>query len=216
MTYASALLLLLLASLGSLAGCNQSCDTADSQFENVLRENLSCSVDDDCTTISGSCVAPCGTFVSKAGAAAVQNAATSLCKQYNCPEQAISCPASDPLVCAKGTCATYSIYAETYAATVQRGVCVALQLDFAINGTAAEAPHDMAVPVSVNGGTVYADAACKTPVTTDATPAPNATLTIPAGATSLAFGFLAADSGPCSIDVGSGGFGSADYTFTAQ
>jgi hypothetical protein len=216
MTYASALLLLLLPSLGGLAGCNQSCDTAQTQFDNILRNNLSCSVDDDCTTISSSCVAPCGTFASKAGASTVQNAATSLCKQYNCPEQAISCPASDPLVCAKGTCATYSVYAETYAATVKQGVCIALQLDFAINGTAADAPHDMAVPVSVNGGTVYADTACKTPVISDATPAENATMSVPAGAKSIVFGFSATAPGPCSIDVGSGGFGSADYSFTAE
>jgi hypothetical protein len=63
------------------------------------------------------------------------------------------------------------------------GVCEPFEVDFTMKGSKTPAPHDivftMETPVN---GTLYADAACTTPLT-------GTTITIPAGASSVAFGF---------------------------
>jgi hypothetical protein len=63
------------------------------------------------------------------------------------------------------------------------GVCAAFTIDFTTKFSATPAPHDIAFTMMTPvNGTLYADAACATPLT-------GGILTIPSGAPSVAFGF---------------------------
>jgi hypothetical protein len=223
MTKSSTLLLILL-SAGALAACNgkTTCDLngEEAKFEAVVQQNLACSVDDDCTVTSppsggGTCVFACGTLTNKSGAAAVQSAATSICETYlsdGCPAPPVpNCPTAGGLpLCAKGTCTTYLARFEAPPMSVALDACTAFKLDFEIGfDHPTAAPRDMTVAMTVNGGTLYADSACKTPMGSQGT------LTIPAGASSVAFGFMATAPGTCSINAGPQGGGDT-ATFVAQ
>jgi len=219
MTHGSALLLILL-SAGPLAACNGkvSCDlnAEEAKFEAVVQQNLACSVDDDCTVTSlsggATCDFGCPILTNKSGAAAVQSAATSICEAYlseGCPAPPVPLcppPPGAPL-CAKGTCTWYWFQFESHPTSVALDACTAFKLDFGIGLEPAAAPRDMPVAMSVSGGTLYADSGCKTPL------GAQGMLTIPAGASSVAFGFMATAPGTCSIDAWPGG---AIATFEAQ
>jgi hypothetical protein len=192
------------------------------QLEAVAGQNLSCTVDADCVEInvgpSGWCAAPCGVLTDESGAQTVQSAATSACAPFlaaGCKPPILECPAFPPFLCVGGTCATYSVaVTPSPLPTLTRGVCGGLHLTYATGAASPDAHSAIAVLMQSSIGTVYADAACTTPVTTGS-PEMTGTLSIPAGATSVDFGFMSATAGSGSLNVGPG-IGGGEYTITVQ
>jgi hypothetical protein len=72
------------------------------------------------------------------------------------------------------------------------GACAALGVKYFAMGGPPTAPHDLAVNVSATGGTLFADAACTTPLTTGS-------VTIAKGTDSVQFGFIPSAAGTCVI-----------------
>jgi hypothetical protein len=183
--------------------CAGLADAALAQYQAVVEQNQSCNQDTDCVwsggSLLGSCVSPCGTVTDQAGVGRVQAAATQACQAYNaqgCPAILLGCPAAPPLLCSVGACYSYS-FGVTPRATLTHGVCQTFELGYYLNGNAPPpgAPHDLVVPLSgASNGTLYADATCTTPLTSQ-------TLTIPAGSSQVAFSFLPTTAGTCGFTV---------------
>jgi hypothetical protein len=111
------------------------------------------------------------------------------------------CVGQDPTnICNVGSCTGWSPSLKSQATSFVHGVCAPFEIDFTIAGSKTPAPHDIAFTMMtpVNGA-LYADAACTTPLT-------GGTITIPAGASSVAFGFEPLDPGMFSF----GGTASSD------
>jgi hypothetical protein len=189
--------------------------TAEAKIAPVVQQNLACSDDSNCASTifgpRGECAGACGAVTNKAGAATVQSAAGDLCEPFNaqgCPPPGVPCP-FQPILCAGGTCANYSIYLSPDMPALTHGVCTALQLDYTSYGGAPDAPHDLAVGMTPSNGTLYSDPACTTPLTTGS-------LTIPSGSSSVAFGFMPTSSGSVSISLGGPYGDGVVYPGTAQ
>jgi hypothetical protein len=201
-------------------GTSQTCEALEmaavKQFEAVVDRNLACSVDADCTELnvgpSGYCAAPCGALTNEAGAQAAESAANDACQPFlaaGCKPPILQCPAFPPFLCAGGTCATYSVQVTTSPLpTFTHGVCTALHLAYSTQSGSPPATQAISVLMQSSIGTLYADPACTTPVTTG-------TLTIPAGSSGVDFGFVPAAAGSGWLDVGSG-IGGAEYEITVQ
>ncbi|HEX3769365.1 MAG TPA: hypothetical protein VHV30_00810 [Polyangiaceae bacterium] len=187
--------------------CDDLTDAAAAQVGPIVAQHVACNQDSDCTTAdsdpAGYCVAACGWVVNTAGVAAAQSAFDQACQPFvakGCPPPYASCPAQ-PVLCAGGTCATYNYYFSPYPLpNFTHGVCTALQLNYAVSAGSPNASHDLVVPVSTigGGGTLYSDAACTVPAT-------GGSLTIPAGSSSVAFGFIPSAAGSFTLSINSGG-----------
>jgi hypothetical protein len=192
------------------------------QLDAVVEQNLSCSVNADCTELnvgpSGWCAAPCGVLADVAGAQTVQSAATSACQPFlaaGCKPPILGCPAFPPFLCAGGTCATYSVdVTPSPLPTFTQGVCTALHLTYSTQGGSGPATQAISVLMQTSMGTVYADTACTTAVTTG-TPEMTGMLTIPAGASGVDFGFVPTATGSGWLNVGPG-IGGGQYKITVQ
>jgi hypothetical protein len=195
------------ASADEDALCAQLQSTATTQFEPILNQNLGCSADTDCVhgAAADTCVAPCGTLTSDAGAAAVQTAADTLCQPFlaaGCKVPFYGCPVSGTTICAGGGCTTYGVVLSPYPPpSLDAGGCMAFQLSYYGNAGPDVPPHDITVSVRANGGMLYADGACTTPLTGDS--AAGDSVVIPAGTKSVPLGYASPDGGPAyGITVG--------------
>jgi hypothetical protein len=192
------------------------------QLEAVVEQNLSCSVDADCVEVnvgpSGYCAAPCGVLTDESGAQAVQSAATSACAPFlaaGCKPPILGCPAFPPFLCVGGLCATYSVgVTPSPLPTFTVGVCAVLHLAYSTGAGSPDAHSAIDVLMQSSIGTVYADAACTTPVTMGS-PEMTGTLSIPAGTTGVDFGFMPDAAGAGWLNVGPG-IGGGAYKITVQ
>jgi hypothetical protein len=183
-------------------------------FESVEKGFLACQVDTDCVTTfvnqDGMCSAQCGGFTSKAGAAAFTIAAASVCQEFNargCPLTVLACIVPpDSVICAAGTCTLYDVYPFLLSPPLTHGACAAFDAVYSAGAAspfnASNAPHDIAVTLSVCDGTLYADQACTTPLGTSTASSATGTVTIPSGSPSAGFGFEPQAAGPCVIETG--------------
>jgi hypothetical protein len=206
---------ILIASLSGHLGCNDAgtCNglstEAQKQLEAVVQQNSACEADDDCVMTSvgrsGACAAPCGVLTSKSGAAAVVSAASDACQDFSdlgCAEPIVECPASPPSICSSATCTTFTIsLAPSSLASLEHGVCQAFQLDYS-DGVGPKAPRDLAMSIQFTDGTLFADPACTNAVATSQSSSnATGTISIPAGAHDVAFGFVPANPGNAFVGV---------------
>ena len=174
---------------GNGALCQNLANQAGAQFDPMLARYQTCAADSDCAVISvDTCLGVCPQVrTNTAGAAALPAAATKVCQEFHgagCQTLGAACPAEDTInICIAGSCAGWNATMEGTATTFVHGVCEPFEIDFTMKGSKTPAPRDIvfAMDTPVNG-TLYADAACTTPLT-------GTTITIPAGASSVAFGF---------------------------
>jgi hypothetical protein len=187
------------------AQCTALGDTAATELVRAQQGDLSCQTDSDCVwtpvNSDGWCAAACGGLTDVASAASYIDSAANLCKDYGshgCTAPTLECPSSGPFLCASGTCALDSAVLSVAAPSspITHGECSAFALDYVAPNGDTSAPHDIAVALVAYGGTLYADAACTTPLAT------GDKITIPSGAHDVAFGFEAEAAGQVSISVG--------------
>jgi hypothetical protein len=175
---------------GDAALCQNLANQASAQFDPMLARYQTCAADSDCVEIHvDTCVGgPCPQVrTNTAGAAALPAAATMECREFHgagCQTLAAQCAAEDTVsICDAGACAGWHAAMEGTATTFVHGVCEPFEIDFTMKGSKTPAPHDIVFTMGTpSNGTLYADAACTTPLT-------GTTITIPAGASSVAFGF---------------------------
>jgi hypothetical protein len=199
------------------ASCDDLASVALAQLEPIREQNLACSEDTDCVWgVADTCEAPCGVLISQAGASAVQSAANRLCAPFaaqGCQVPELPCVRAGTTICTGGNCAAYDVTLTPYPLPAfTHGVCTALQLNYVlydgVDGGPLEAPRDLAIQVRGSQGTVYSDEACTTPLVPPACDAgasgscPWASLTIPSGSSSVAFGFVPTAAGHASIVIG--------------
>jgi hypothetical protein len=185
------------------AACNALETEAEQLLASAAKGLLACQVDSDCVWApvnqDGLCAAPCGGLTSKASETSFVAAAASACQQFDalgCAAPEIPCVAAAPSLCAAGTCAPYAIFLSGPSSPITHGECAEFQLAYgAAPGSPANAPHDVAVPVTVTSGTLYADATCGTPLA-------GGTVTIPGGTQGVGFGFEAQAAGSFSLSAG--------------
>jgi hypothetical protein len=188
---------------GDDASCTDLENTASEQFSATTQRYLACSSDSDCMRIradgAGECVDPCGdVLTNEAGASALPLAATVDCQAFlarGCKVQVFSCLGFGNLTfCASGTCDVGSVSLSTMAPTLVHGACAAFDIQF-ITGesSTALAPHDFVFAMTTTNGTLYSDPTCTIPTT-------NGTVTLPAGAHDVAFGFEPLEAGQSRLD----------------
>jgi hypothetical protein len=173
--------------------CQDLENEAATQFAALVQQNLACTSDNDCTRISpggdGECVALCGdVLANEAGAPTLGAAADTLCESFvakGCRVPLLSCFADATLnICAAGTCEGWNASLSwNSAAPFTHGVCASFEIEFSTDQGTALAPHDLVFALTPKNGTLYADAACTTPLA-------GGSVTLPGGANSVAFGFL--------------------------
>jgi hypothetical protein len=203
---------------GDDASCTNRGDTASAQFYAIAGQYLACSSDSDCTRIrvggAGECADPCGNVLTtEAGASVLPAAATMVCQAFvanGCVVPSLGCPASNVLaICMSGTCEGWTASLSTTATTVVHGVCAPFEIQFITDESlTALAPHDIAFAMTTKNGTLYSDSACTIPLT-------GGTVTLPAGAHNVAFGFEPLDAGQSSFG-GTGEGATIGMGFLAQ
>jgi len=192
---------------GDDASCTNLQNTASTLFYAVADQYLTCSSDNDCTRFhaagAGECVDPCGNVLTnEAGVSALSVAATIDCQAFvaqGCSVPLSQCLAYTTLtICISGTCGGWKPSLSTTAKTFVHGVCMPFEIQFVTDESqTALAPHDIAFAMTTENGTLYSDSGCTTPLT-------GGTVTLPAGANSVAFGFKPLDAGQWNV----GGTGS--------
>jgi hypothetical protein len=194
------------------AGCAKLAEAASASLV-VDPSELACQSDGDCTVTfvdrDGLCAAPCGGLTNVASSAKLVAAAADACRSFDdlqCPPPELGCPRSPPTICAAGTCRFFDLVLSPLPKTVTVGTCDVFHVVFTLEGatTSSAAPHDVATTLTASGGTLYSDESCTTPMTAG-------TIIVPAGSTSIGFGFEASSPGNCFI-----GLGLFDTSFTAQ
>ena len=182
--------------------CGQLENEAAGQFGALAQQYLGCTTDDDCTRIApqgaGQCVAPCGNVLTdQAGAAALQAAANTACAPFvaaGCKVPILGCPAQDELdICANGICEGWSAELTWSATTFVHGVCASFVITYhSTQAGTPVAPHDLAFALTAQNGSLYADPACTTVLT-------SGTVTLAAGASQVSFGFVPLTAGQSGV-----------------
>jgi hypothetical protein len=200
------------------SSCTDLENTASALFYALADQYLACSSDNDCTRIhaagAGECADVCGNVVTnEAGASALPVAATTDCQAFvaqGCSPPALGCLAYTMLtICMSGTCEGWKPSLSTTATTFVHGVCMPFEIQFVTDESqTALAPHDIAFPMTTVNGTLYSDPECTMPLT-------GGTVTLPAGANSVAFGFEPLDAGQWSVE-GTGLWGTIGLGSQAQ
>jgi len=173
--------------------CSELESEAAGVFGALAQQSLACETDDDCTRISppgaGQCVAPCGNVLTDEGAAAMLlTAANTACEPFiaaGCQVPNFGCPADDELnICASGICAGWSTELTWSPPSFVHGVCASFVMTYhSTQSATAVAPHDLAFALTAQNGSLYADSTCTTLLT-------GGSLTLPAGASQISFGFV--------------------------
>jgi hypothetical protein len=203
---------------GDDALCSNLGNNGSAQFYAIAGQYLTCSSDSDCTRIrvggAGECADPCGNVLTnEAGASALPAAATMVCQAFvahGCVVPSLGCLASTVLaICMSGTCEGWNASLSTTATSVVHGVCAPFEIQFITDESlTALAPHDIAFAMTTTNATLYSDSACTIPLT-------DGTVTLPAGANSVAFGFEPLDAGQSSFE-GTGAGATIGMGFLAQ
>ena len=175
---------------GNDALCQNLQDEANAQFKPVLARYQTCVADSDCVVINpfgeAECATLCGVRTNTAGAAALPAAAAMACQAFlgaGCQILASECVGEDVYnICKAGSCAGFDVVQSAPATAFVHGVCEPFEIDFMMEGAKTPAPHDIVFAMETSNGALYADAACTTPLT-------GGTISIPAGTSSVTFGF---------------------------
>jgi hypothetical protein len=190
-------------SKGGSSFCNTLANAASESFATFVDEHTTCAQDSDCTQVhlteSGFCASPCPVVMNQAGAASAGTASSQDCARFNaegCSPPFAGCPGFGSPICATGVCALYSLDLSESGAFVH-GACTSLTETYEQYWAATPAPRAFALTVTATGGTLYADAACTTPLS-------SSTITLSAGSTSTTFGFIPAAAAPFSITISNG------------
>jgi hypothetical protein len=180
--------------------CNDLESAAATAFGTFVDQHATCATDTDCTLVtfteSSFCASPCGMVMNQAGAASAVGVASQDCAQFNaqgCSPPLIGCPGFGSPICAAGACALYTLELAESGAFVH-GACTALTEIYEQSWVKGPAPRDFALTVTATGGTLYADGACTTPLSSSA-------IALPEGSTSTTFGFIPAAVGPFSVSI---------------
>ena len=188
--------------VGDAAGacCSTLANTASTQVYAAAVPYLACSSDSDCTRIAfsgaGACALLCGEMLTnEAGATALPGVAATACQGFTaqgCQTAWLGCPLTGggsgdtpyPYdICASGTCANWTTRLTSSDAPITHGVCAELAIQYIVAySQTAVAPRDIDFAMTADNGTMYSDTACTTPLA-------DATVTLPAGTSSVAFGF---------------------------
>jgi hypothetical protein len=186
----------------SQVSCSELENEAAGQFEALAQQYLGCTTDDDCRRIApqgaGQCVAPCGNVLTdEAGAATLLAAANTACGPFiaaGCKVPILGCPAGDELnICANGMCAGWSAGLTWSAASFVHGVCASFAITYdSTQSPPAVAPRDLVFALTAQDGSLYADPACATAMT-------GGSVTLPAGANQVSFGFVPRSAGQSGV-----------------
>ncbi len=177
----------------SQVSCSELENEAAGQFGALAQKYLGCKTDDDCTRIApqgaGQCVAPCGNVLTdEAGAATLLTAANTACEPFiaaGCNVPLLGCPAQDELnICANGICEGWSAELTWSASSFVHDVCASFVITYhSTQSGTAMAPRDLAFALTAQNGSLYVDSACATLLT-------SGSVTLPAGASQVSFGFV--------------------------
>jgi hypothetical protein len=183
--------------------CDNLESAASAAFGTFVDQHAACAAETDCTLVTFTepsyCASPCPVVVNQAGAASAVGVASQDCAQFNalgCSPPLVGCPSLGSPICAAGTCALYTLQLTVSGAFVH-GTCTALTETYEQSWVKGPAPRDLALTVTATGGTLYADGACTTPLSSSA-------ITVPRGSDSTTFGFIPAAAGPFAVNTRDG------------
>ena len=102
-----------------------------------------------------------------------------------CKVPVLGCPAQDPLnICASGICEGWSTDLTWSATPFVHGVCASFVITYhSTQSATAVAPRDLAFALTAQNGSLYADPACTTLLT-------SGSVTLQAGASQVSFGLV--------------------------